>query len=729
MKKQLQTAVEVKLWVYNPALDLIVGCGAWSAPLLALAYFGTLSSTMVWAVALYVLALFFNYPHYMATIYRAYHTSEDFNKYRIFTVHITGLMVATALVCHLFPTALPWIFTLYLIWSPWHYSGQNYGLFMMFARRAGAKPSTGQRQALYAAFILSYLMFFVSLYSGPSNDPLFISLALPEHMARFASAMVGIAFTVTAAYGVSGLLGQLGVRKFMPALTLLSTQCLWFLLPTFFWLAEGWKLPAVRYSTGVLAIMHSAQYLWITSYYAQREASSANGRNWRPFAYFAVLVAGGIALFLPGPWVASYIFHYDFTTSFLIFTALVNIHHFILDGAIWKLRDGRIASLLLNSRQRISDAATGSGDRFSKRLRWFGGSTPTARAVRISFAVALLLLGGLDRFRFLLSTGEGHLAWAERAAALNPYDGTAEMRLAHSELKAGHPDPAVAAWKRAMSARPFDPVPRNALLQYLTDTERFQEAYDVARVAVQKTPRDADLLTNYGILAGKLGHADQALDSLRRALRLDRHQGVAHLYIAQTLDRQTKYDDAIPEYAMFLDQVAHSGLEKRPPAKEVVAIILQLADCQAHANRENDANRSFNLAARIALQSGDKKLQSLVDVHQAEYDVSHGDLKNAMQLYQQALRLDSQAADFRSAAVDWYNYGLLLRRAHYAERFVYASLWKADSLLQSSPTAPEAKLVAAELQHTRAGQGEHAAVVPAALRNPDAVLEEALNLK
>ena len=41
--------------------------------------------------------------------------------------------------------------------------------------------------------------------------------------------------------------------------------------------------------------------------------------------------------------------------AFLIFTALVNIHHFILDGAIWKLRDGRIATLLLNSRDRISE--------------------------------------------------------------------------------------------------------------------------------------------------------------------------------------------------------------------------------------------------------------------------------------------------------------------------------------------------------------------------------------
>jgi hypothetical protein len=59
-------------WIYHPAVDLIVGCGAWSVPLLLLA--GGAGSTRTWAVAFYLLALGFNYPHYMATVFRAYHT-------------------------------------------------------------------------------------------------------------------------------------------------------------------------------------------------------------------------------------------------------------------------------------------------------------------------------------------------------------------------------------------------------------------------------------------------------------------------------------------------------------------------------------------------------------------------------------------------------------------------------------------------------------------------------
>src|ERR1700683_4122886 len=82
-------------WIYSPWLDLVVGCGAWSAPLLLLSYFALGTSARTWAVAFYALAFVFNYPHYMATIYRAYHRAEDFHKYRIFTVHITALIALT----------------------------------------------------------------------------------------------------------------------------------------------------------------------------------------------------------------------------------------------------------------------------------------------------------------------------------------------------------------------------------------------------------------------------------------------------------------------------------------------------------------------------------------------------------------------------------------------------------------------------------------------------------
>ena len=139
--------------------------------------------------------------------------------------------------------------------------------------------------------------------------------------------------------------------------------------------------------------MHSAQYLWITSYYAKREAATTPNRAWRPFSYFAILLVGGIALFVPGPWLSSLVFHFDFTRSFLLFTALVNIHHFILDGAIWKLRDGRIAALLVNSRAQIAEGTMEAGTRTMTALRWLAGPSSAARALRVGTASASADLG------------------------------------------------------------------------------------------------------------------------------------------------------------------------------------------------------------------------------------------------------------------------------------------------------------------------------------------------
>src|SRR5271165_1558494 len=368
-----EAAAPASPWIYGPWLDLTVGCGAWSAPLLLVSYLSIASNARAWSVAFYVLALFFNYPHYMATIYRAYHREEDFHKYRIFTVHLTGLILLTLILAHSWARILPWIFTIYLTWSPWHYSGQNYGLFMMFARRAGAKPSEAVRRALYGAFAVSYLILFLGFHTGTSGDPLFISLGIPAIVSRWEQIALVAAFFVLAGFGLWQLAKETGWRKLLPSLTLFSSQFLWFLLPAGISLIRGLEIPQSRYSSGVLAVMHSAQYLWITSYYARREAVGENKHTWRVWGYFAVLIAGGIALFVPGPWLASRVFHHDFTTSFLIFGALVNIHHFLLDGAIWKLRDGRIAALLLNSRERVSGAALGAGSRLSQGMRWVTG--------------------------------------------------------------------------------------------------------------------------------------------------------------------------------------------------------------------------------------------------------------------------------------------------------------------------------------------------------------------
>ena len=714
------------IWIYGPWLDLVVGCGAWSLPLLLLAYFSMASSTRAWSVAFYALALLFNYPHYMATIYRAYHRVEDLQKYRVFTVYTTALLLLTGLLSHFWLGILPWIFTLYLTWSPWHYSGQNYGLFMMFARRAGVKPTPAERYALYGAFITSYLVLFLGFHTGPSSDPLFLSLGIPAALGRWGQIVLGAVFLALSVYGWSGLAQSVGWRKLVPCATLFSSQFLWFLLPAAMSLMKGMEIPQSRYSSGVLAVMHSAQYLWITSYYARREASESTGRSWRPLAYFAVLVVGGIALFVPGPWLASRVFHHDFTASFLIFTALVNLHHFILDGAIWKLRDGRIAALLLNSRERLANAASGAGGSLAAAWEWSTGNAAGARWLRLGAAAVLLAWGTVDQARHYLALRSEDAADLSRAAELDSFDSSLQLRLAHRALEDGHPEQAEAAWRKAMQSNPADPAPRQALLKFLVEQKRFEEAFALSDSSLRYSPRDATLLVDRGLLALRGGHPDQAVDNWKRALALNPEETYAHLYLATELDREGKVNEAAAHYRAVLAKIAQQPAAQRPKPEETIAIVLRMADCQVRALQKAQAVESYRLAAKLAAQTQQSKLESIASVNEAALQAQAGKLNEALPLYQQALRLDDSLGDRTASAEDYFAYARFLEGAGFPDRLAYACLVKSATLERALPDDLQRQSLAEASKLLEKRVGPEARTIR---RDPEPALQEALALR
>jgi tetratricopeptide (TPR) repeat protein len=717
-------------WIYNPWLDLIIGCGGWSAPLLLISHLSLASSTRLWAVVFYVLALLFNYPHYMATIYRAYHRAEDFQKYRVFTVHITVLMLLTLVLSHMWNGLLPWIFTIYLTWSPWHYSGQNYGLFMMFARRAGASPDTTTTRILYSAFIASYLILFLSFHTGPSSDPLFISLGIPGVVGKWEQVILGIAFLGLSIVGFFRLLRLTDWKRLVPCFTLFSSQVLWFFVPAAISLIKGWAIPQNRYSTGLLAVMHSAQYLWITSYYARREAKSAepsgSAARWRPLAYFGVLIVGGIALFVPGPWMASRGFHHDFTASFLIFTALVNIHHFILDGAIWKLRDSRVASLLLNSPDGIPNGASDAGGGIVAAAHWLVGSSTGARALRVSAAVVLLAWGSIEQARYYLALHTDDLADLQRAASLDAFDSSLQMRLARRAMENGNNQLAETAWRRAMQSNPIDPAPRHGLLQLLIDENRYDEAYQLTEASLEYLPKDANLLFDRGVLSLQRGKPDEARADWEMAIAADPAEINAHLYLANELDREGKALEAAMHYGAYLEKIAQMKTSDRPNSRAIIALVMRMADCQARSSQIDLAFDSYHLAEKLAIATGDGKLQSVAYINEAVLQSKAGRISAALPLYQEALRIDGTMHDASAASEDWLTYAQFLDNAGFAPRLAYACLMKSHEIrkIMSGAQADDPATAMRQSLEKRLGKSADA------IRNdPDPVVAEALRLR
>jgi len=584
-------------WISRPVIDLAVGCGGWSLPVLLLAYVLIDSAADRWAVVFYALALLCNYPHYMATVHRAYAQLDDRQAYRVFTHYVTAVIVSLAVAAHVRPALLPWLFTAYVMWSPWHYAAQNFGLSMMFLRRADVVVSRRERRWLHSSFVASYVLLLAAFNQGASRDRVVLSLELPDSMAWTIQAASALVFVGGSLLAFGSLARRTTLKALVPPLVLCSTQALWFVVPVL--VSQLSVIPGAQfsYSAGALALMHSAQYLWITQHYAQRESIRRAGPSgWNRPRYWALLVIGGVALFIPVPWAASLIGHVDFTSSVLIVAAAVNVHHFVLDGVVWKLRDVRVSQALVSTEDgpRIPGSPTPSVALVSGRRR----------LVLVTASVALIGLALVDQFRYALVAGQRvDAASLEIARALNPHDSRIHLRLAAASQRSGARDAAEASLAAAIDANPHDPTPRHAKVKWLIESERLGEASRENTALLALWPRDPDALVNAGVFAQRRGDVEGAVAAWRRALIEADDRADVHLYLAELLDASKRPVEAVPHYQRYLELVVRSRSSKADP-RRVALTLIKLADCLSQSGQPNVAATQYTLAAQIAGAAG-----------------------------------------------------------------------------------------------------------------------------
>lgn len=612
------------IWIHRPWLDLLVGCGGWSAPLLLISYLLVDDQARQWSAVFYALALVCNYPHYMATIHRAYGRADDRSRYKLFTHYLTAALVAVGIAAHFQLGLLAWLFTAYVTWSPWHYTGQNFGLSMMFLRRAGVDVTPNDRKWLHAAFVASYVMLLAAFSEGASQDPLIISAALPPVVARTIQVAAGLVFLAAGVMTFRSLARSQAARgggrgALLPAITLYITQALWFVVPIVVaWISTA-TTPQTRYSTGILAVMHSAQYLWITHHFARKDAAGAaaapgaagagQARGWNGWAYWTTLVAGGVALFIPGPWLASYAGRFDFTSSVLIVTAVVNIHHFILDGVVWKLRDPRVSKVLTSTQETAAEQVAPARP----------GGTRMKVYVRAAAVVGLIALAGVDQWRYVLALGgaEGaERAALERASALNPFDSAVHLRLASAARLSGDEAAVERDLRKAVAIGSHSPAPYHALERFLIESGRWQDAYAHCQLLLERWPRDVDTLVNTGVLALKLNDPAAAERWWRRALDADDSQRQVHLYLAELLDDGTRTAEALPHYQRYLELVARAATAdpsaaSRPSPERTAVVVIKFGDALARTNQPELAASQYDLAATIARRTGLAEIEAL----------------------------------------------------------------------------------------------------------------------
>lgn len=353
------------------------------------------------------------------------------------------------------------------------------------------------------------------------------------------------------------------------------------------------------------------------------------------------------------------------------------------------------------------------------------GHTTAGRRFRFSAALVLLLWGTVDQVRYYLALQTDDLRDLQRAAALNSFDSSLQMRLAHRALEDGEKQQAETAFRRAMQTNPADPAPRHALLQFLIDQDRFDDALALTDSSLKYSPGDANLLVNRGLLAMRAGRAAEAEANWNQALAVDPRQSLAHLYLAGELDQAGKAPEAVLHYGAFLSDIARQKPQDRPAPDRVIAIVMRMADCQSRSDRPDAALKSYQMAKKLAAQTHQPKLESIADVNQAELQAKGGHTKEALQLYQHGLQVDQGVGDDNASAQDWASYGRFLDQYGFSPRLAYACLVKASSLADSQGHSPDDQLSSAQ-RRLEARLGTSANAIR---RNPGPALKEALALR
>src|SRR5256885_16095233 len=90
-------------------------------------------------------------------------------------------------------------------------------------------------------------------------------------------------------------------------------------------------------------------------------------------------------------------------------------------------------------------------------------------------------------------------------------------------------------------------------------------------------PGNTDALVNYGLLAQRLGHGDEAIDSWQRSIDIDPGQANAQHYLAEAQDRRGEVQAAARHYRAYLQIVASHRDEHR---NETASVQIGRASCR-----------------------------------------------------------------------------------------------------------------------------------------------------
>jgi hypothetical protein len=309
----------------------------------ALLHSGTRTDNVIWLA--YWLSWLINWPHFSATSYRLYRSWDNVERFPLTAIVVPILLVGAVLGSFAYPAIVaPCFVKLFLIWSPYHFSGQTVGITLVYLRRAGVVVERLERMALtafiYGTFILNSARAEVGLRTNSFYGIDYPTFGLPAYVGDVVWWWIA---------GTAVLFGLVYLRWCRRAAALVPPIVLLPAVTQFVWFVPGGSLASFN---EFVPLFHSLQYLLIAWAMQLKERFDADAltpsRRYvmhESGRWGCVNLLGGIGLFWALPRLAAPEVGLAMATGVVI--AAVQIHHFFVDGVIWKLRSPSVSSPLL----------------------------------------------------------------------------------------------------------------------------------------------------------------------------------------------------------------------------------------------------------------------------------------------------------------------------------------------------------------------------------------------
>lgn len=314
----------------SPAFDYLLIGGGLSLIVGLVAYANGLGFTRH---GIPLILLLGNFAHFAASTVRLYTKPSAVKAWPFLTLGLPFVTLAafTALLIA-GETAVKLLFALFLVWSPFHYSAQTYGLSVMYAMRSGVTLGDVDKRLLRLACLLPFFWAVLRPQGGfgmALRHLGYVDFPVLEQMRVSVSGALSTLSLATPLLVFAWLATSKRVR--LPAISfmIIATNAIWWTLfnyiNAFFW----------------ASVFHGVQYLAIATYFhvRDRERRPENRRGWiyHSSVFYGLSIVLAYVLFVLWPnFYESFGFEHRLTAEAVV--ATINVHHFIVDAYIWKLR-------------------------------------------------------------------------------------------------------------------------------------------------------------------------------------------------------------------------------------------------------------------------------------------------------------------------------------------------------------------------------------------------------